>query len=69
LEGAPEALKVQFGTEATIAGMTANTPLWDNNNITQAEFTTLCCPSPLPPPVLTTLVGIPIRTPITTSWL
>ncbi|MCK9336106.1 MAG: choice-of-anchor J domain-containing protein, partial [Candidatus Cloacimonetes bacterium] len=43
-EGAPEALKVHFGTEATIAGMTANTPLWDNNNITQAEFTTLLLP-------------------------
>ena len=43
-QGAPEALKVHFGTEATIAGMTANTPLWDNNNITQAEFTTLLLP-------------------------
>lgn len=38
-EGVPEALAMHFGTAPTIAAMTANTPLYDDNNLTQADWT------------------------------
>ncbi|MDD2230691.1 MAG: choice-of-anchor J domain-containing protein, partial [Candidatus Cloacimonetes bacterium] len=40
-EGVPEALAVHYGTAPTIVAMNANTPLYDNANITQADWTTI----------------------------
>ncbi len=43
-EGMPEALALRYATEPTIAAMNANAPLYDNDNIRQATWTTIQLP-------------------------
>jgi hypothetical protein len=43
-QGVPEALAVHFGMAPTIVAMNTNTPLYDNNNINLAAWTTILVP-------------------------
>ncbi|MDD2230595.1 MAG: choice-of-anchor J domain-containing protein [Candidatus Cloacimonetes bacterium] len=43
-DGVPEALAVHFGSAPTIVAMNANTPIYDDNNLFQADWTTIQVP-------------------------